>query len=95
MRKSHLSASEIEAEELEEYNRKRTRKRGYSMMSVRDRGYSILNNGVKIVWPVAGEWSEEQGGIQTKSGTGVPTGHFKLDGKLYDADDFRRFLRWV
>lgn len=89
MRKSKTTAAEIEAVELAADTRKRKRGEGFALMSVRDRGWKRLSNGVLMEWQVDRPLEEYE--VRTH----VPNGMFKLDGKMYDADDFRKYLRWV
>jgi len=94
MRKSKLTAEEIEAAELAADNRKKSRRDGFSLMAVRDRGIAELSNGIVVRWPHKTKWSDEINGISTRE-TSIPEGTFMIDNKLYDVDELQRFLRWV
>jgi hypothetical protein len=89
MRKSKLSASEIEAQQLAEHQERSGRRDGFSMMTIRDRGWVRLSNGSVFEWPVERELGEGE------ARTHVPEGTFILDGKLYDVDEFRKWQRWA
>lgn len=95
MRKSKLTAEEIQAAEKAADDRRISRGHGFSMMEVRDRGWARLNNGAVIIWPVDKE--KRLPGVPYLS---VPRGHFVLDlggaGRhLFETDDFQKFLRWA
>lgn len=94
MRKSQLTATEIQAAEEAQDNRRSSRRNGFSMMPERDRGWRRLKNGTVILWHVPEEKREEWVVYQH-----VPEGHFALDinGKIYgfELDDFQKGLRWA
>jgi len=90
--KSKYSAQQIT--EMEEAKQKDARKSGFALMGTRDSGRAKLDNGVVVEWHVDRDWSEEVNGIATKDST-VPPGTFKIDGKLYDAENLRHWLRWA
>lgn len=86
MRKSSLKALELEEEES---NQRQSRNNGLSLMSVRDRGWAKLSNGSVMEWSVDSPLQELVPRRQ------IPVGHFYLDGKLFDVDEFRKYERWV
>lgn len=94
MRKSKLTAEEIEAAEMAADERKQNRKNGFSLADIRDRGWTRLSNGVIMEW-----WVEKEKRQEYIAYPNIPQGKFMLtiDGRsvVYDADDFRKFLRWV
>jgi hypothetical protein len=94
MRKSKHSADEIEAAERAADDRKHSRGNGFDMMSVRDRGWGRLPNGTVMEWWV--EPGKRRDGIAYSN---VPQGMFLLHTEkqdiMFDADDFRKLLRWV
>jgi len=83
--------SEQEKAEIEAAERKDRRKGGFGLMAIRDRGWGRMNNGTIMVWHVDNEEAEAK--------HDVPDDHFLLiiDGKekLFEAEEFRRWLRWV
>ena len=97
MRKSKQSAAEIEQAELEDNNRKVNRKAGFSLMDIRDRGWVRLPNlaggSVLMSWHVKTPLKE----LECRQV--VPDNEFILnvDGKVIalDAEEFRKWLRWV
>lgn len=93
MRKSKLTPEEAQAAEQAADQRKSKRSQGFSLMSVRDRGWQELSNGAVIEWPVDTPLEDF---VPRRI---VPDGYFLLtlgkESALFDADDFRRFLRWV
>lgn len=99
MRQGDLTYSEIEAAERAKDDRIRGRKNGYSMMELRDMGRRQLSNGWVIQWPVEERfaWGPETNGVKVRTNK-VPEGKFELskDGKayLFDAEEFRKWLRW-
>lgn len=99
MRSSKLSAEEILKAEKAKDDRKRSRGRGFSKMRERDSGHALLSNGAWISWNIPGEWSDEVNGISTFTGNNVPPGMFLLqignEKKLFDAEEFRKWLRWA
>lgn len=108
MRKSKISASEMEERELTEYNRLHKRGRALNLARVRDRGWVRLKNNVVMLWPVDKELGKTVSTITLEDGEKltvttyppyVPDGHFTLeiDGKrhMFDTDEFRKFLRWA
>lgn len=87
------SAAEIEELELAENNRRQTRKSGFSLMSVRDRGWIKLNNGVVLEWPVDRELLDgEVRSFIPKGYFGMVTGDKKI---IFDAEEFKKYLRWA
>jgi hypothetical protein len=94
LRKSKLSAAEIEAAEQAADKRKSSRKQGFSMMDERDRGWKHLSNGAVFFWPVPRE--KRENGLTYLD---VPEGHFVLviGGReiLFNADEMQGCLRWV
>lgn len=93
MRKSKISASDMEARELSEYNRRHKRDRAFDTMKIRDRGWVRLSNGVILHWPVTNP-PEELVPRQV-----VPEGTFMLSigdqTAVFDLDEFRMWLRWA
>lgn len=94
MRKSKLTTDEILAAEKAKDARKQSRSQGFKMMDVRDQGTAVMSNGVRIEWHVPKDRREEYVGYSA-----VDDGHFVLtiDGKkrVFDGEEFRRWLRWV
>ena len=93
MPKSKLTPEEIqEAEQLAD-KRRYHRGQGFKLMSVRDRGWQELSNGAYIEWPTDAPLKDY---VPRRY---IPAGHFVLtlgkESALFDADDFRKFLRWV
>lgn len=98
MRRSKVSAEEILKAEKAKDDRQRSRKNGYSMMSQRDAGWSRLrdyNGGRSVVMQWHTDRELEPGEIRAN----IPDGKFTLlvNGELvaFDAEEFRRSLRWV
>lgn len=94
MRQSKLTVEEIEAAAEVADKQKKTRTTGFDMMTIRDRGYAILSNGAKVVWPIKEVWSEEVNGVQTKASS-IPAGTFMINGVLFDMDELQKFIRWA
>ena len=94
MRKAKADENEILAVEKAKDDRRRQRARGFKMMDVRDSGWNRFSNGTEILWYVPEERREE--GVAYMQ---VPDGMFvlKIGNKtaLFDAEEFRRSLRWV
>lgn len=99
MKQSKLSGEEILAAEKAKDDRKQSRGRGFAKMDERDSGGAVLrdyNAGgpVLIYWHVPPERREDGVAYQH-----VPEGMFslKVDNKIiaFDAEEFRRWLRWV
>ena len=86
MRQSKLKAKELEEDE---FRHSQNRKHGYSMAQIRDRGWVRFSNGSVMEWHVNRPLEEYE------ARKVVPEGHFFLDGKLYDSDEFRKWERWV
>lgn len=98
MRSSELSAEILKAEKAKD-DRKRSRSRGFSKMAERDKGWQRLKNGALVRWHVPTEWSEDMelpngSVIQVKDAT-VPPETFEIDGKIFNAEELRRWLRWA
>lgn len=93
MRKSKLTAADIEAAEQAADSRRTARNQGFSLMEIRDRGWMEIANGAIVEWPTDTELTEY---VPRRI---IPEGHFVINmGKesaLFDADDFRKVLRWV
>ena len=94
MRRSNLTADDILKAEQAKEDRHQARKNGYSKMEERDRGYQRLSNGSSVRWHIEPEWSEEVNGISTLEATVAP-GVFEIDGKEFDAEELRKWLRWA
>jgi hypothetical protein len=97
MRTSKLSIDEIVESEKAKDNRQRSRAKGFSKMHERDAGMVRLSNGVLMMWPVPEPEFPDKGihvyPRRMEEGTFV----LKLGNKtyLFDADEFRKSLRWV
>lgn len=93
MRKSRLTADEIEATERAADERKYRRGMGFDLMSVRDRGWADIGNGMIMEWPV------DRTPADYEARSVVPPNHFILrtnkETLMLNADDFRKYLRWV
>ena len=85
--------SEQEKSEIQAAERQGKRKGAFKIMQDRDRGWAELSNGAHILWHR--ERPKDEGVVWTP----VPDGCFALDinGKrtLFDAEEFRKHLRWV
>jgi hypothetical protein len=98
MKRSKLTAEEIFKAEKAKDDRVESRKRGFSKMEERDASYRKLRNykGGEVVmqWHIPDERREE--GIAY---SGVPEGMFILKSEketlVFDAEEFRKALRWV
>lgn len=94
MRTGKQTAEEIEAAELAEHQRRTHRAQGFSLMDDRDRGYTVLSNGIPFIWHVPKD--NRQSGLGYLN---VPDNHFVLEIKgekhLFDAEEIRRVLRWA
>lgn len=87
MRKSQLSVQEVA--EMDEMNRVNTRNSGFSLMSVRDKGYIRLGNGCLMQWHVD---------RQLKDGEArqvIPDGMVMIDDKFFNAEELQKYLRWA
>lgn len=102
MRQSTLSAAEIA--DRDESNKKETRKSGFSLMSVRDRGFNTLSNGVTVCWnhpKYEGDVSVTDDGLEVSTvyKSKVPNGKFGMQiGRQFiefDAEELMRHLRWA
>jgi hypothetical protein len=97
VRKSKISAEEIEEIEFAEFDRRQVRGKGLDLMSVRDRGWGHIRDhrgrALTMSWHVN---APPQEGIARNN---IPPGMFMLEGDgirvMFDADEFRKFLRWV
>lgn len=86
MRQSRLTSEEIIKAEQEADERKRSRANGYSLMKVRDRGYAELRTyysspRAKMRW-----------GVDDSNFFELTIGKEKA---VFDAEEFRKYLRWV
>lgn len=104
MRYSKLNAEEILKVEQAVDNRRRSRNKGYSKMKERDAGVAVLNNGAVLMWPSppgVSEWvhPDTKEKITITMFSRAPEGMFRLkmgqEERLFDAEEFRRHLRWV
>lgn len=97
MRKGKLSFSEIEAAEKAKDQRTQTHRKGFAKMKERDSGWSRFNNGTIMRWPTVEDKHELEEGETRMSP--VPEGCFVLiingQSALFDAEEFRRALRWA
>lgn len=93
MTKKPMTSDEILAIEKAADDRRQNRRNGFELMDIRDQGWHRLSNGVTISW-------------HTPKPTGdnyiwryIPEGTFELqvNGEkiLFDAEEFRRWLRWA
>lgn len=83
MRRSKLTEDEILKAEKAKDDRQHSRAKGFSKMKERDAGVAQLSNGMYMLWPPR-----------------APEGKFVLkrpceQGEIFDAEEFRRNLRWV
>lgn len=92
--KSKYSAQQIT--EMEEAKQKETRATGFALMNTRDGGVAKLDNGVVVRWHTDRfqEFDDYRYGTIEVHDT-VPPGTFEIDGKLYDAENLRHWLRWA
>ncbi len=99
MRQAKLTQDEIMAAEKAVDDRQRNRNKGFRKMHDRDAGQHRFKNGVVIEWPVPSAWTDEINGIATRIGNAIPEGKFvlKFNGRsvAFDAEEFRKQLRWV
>lgn len=99
MRKADIKENPLEIEKKAAEQREK-RKMGYSLMDVRDQGGTVLSNGVRIHWGVKRREipqalvDEMPFGIYVYPKY-VPDNMMEIDGKLYDAEELRRYLRWA
>ena len=93
MQKSKLTAEEILTAEKAKDDRVQSRKRGFAKMSERDRGWMRLSNDSLIIWHATPP--EHLTENEFWAHPNIPEGMFLLDGKVYDAEEFRKALRWV
>lgn len=88
-----LSRDEILAIEKAKDERQRNRRKGFSMMTVRDKGWARLSNGTAMLWH--SEAPLKPGEVRRN----IPEGSFVLvmggEERLFDAEEFRRWLRWA
>lgn len=104
MRHSKLTAEEILKAEQAADDRRRSRAKGYKKMRERDAGGARLSNGVIIEWGRDNQvWETETSDGKpitvVLAGSGIPEGMFRLtvgrEVRLFNAEEFRRHLRWV
>lgn len=93
MRKSKISAEEMEASLLAEDKRKKDRANAFGLMSVRDRGWVELQNGAVMEWPVVAEPEDYVPRSVIPEGSFLL--HIKGETYAFDTDEFRKFLRWA
>lgn len=97
MRVGNLTHEEILKAEKAKDDRIRSRNKGFSKMHERDAGEARLGNGVLMYWPVPDPEAPDKG-IHVYPRR-VPEGKFVLklgdESYLFDAEEFRRHLRWV
>jgi hypothetical protein len=97
MRVGKLTHDEILKAEIAKDNRIQSRKKGFSKMYERDEGMVKFSNGVLMLWPVP-EMEAPDKGIHVYPRR-VPEGKFVLklgdESYLFDAEEFRKCLRWV
>lgn len=86
---------EIQQAEQAEDDRRTGRNKGYRLMRDRDRGWARLSNGVLIQWRIPDPLSTDQLPDYYMFPARVPAGMVAIDGKLYDAEDLRKWLRWA
>lgn len=91
MRKSKLTAAEIQAAEKAVEERKQSRKSGFDKMKERDLGHARLHdyNRSEEVWMHWG-FDDTLFRLEIKGGKNHPA--LEL---VFDAEEFRRSLRWV
>jgi len=88
MRQSKLTADEIQAAEKAADERRRSRDNGFSLMSIRDRGWVRLETGQIL------EWHTDRPLYEGEARQHVPEGHIMIDAQLFNVDEFQKFLRW-
>lgn len=87
MRKSSLSAQE--SNELDEINRQETRKTGFTLMEIRDRGWARLSNGSLL------QWHTDRPPREYEARQSIRNGDILIDGKPFNAEDLMKYLRWA
>jgi hypothetical protein len=98
MRHQKTSAEEILKAEKAVDDRRRSRSNGFEKMSERDAGHAKLHNynggEVRMLWHIPKD-RREDGLVYS----GIPDGMFGLELNdqllVFDAEEFRRQLRWV
>lgn len=94
-----VSKTEQEKEEITLADRADRRRVGYALMGARDAGSFRLSNGVIMRWPAPDQRVSIGNDVYLVVPNGVPEGHFKLTvgGRdfTFEAEEFRRYLRWV
>lgn len=102
MRKSRLSAGEVA--ELDAFNRSETRKSGFDLIPMRDRGYADLKKGGRVHWHFKPREREpyyfpDSTKVTTYSLPCVADGEFGVEvgGKLvvFDSEELMKHLRWA
>jgi hypothetical protein len=84
-----LTAADIEQAEQAQANRKQKRNYAFRAMHDRDRGWARLSNGVIIEWHTNTPLEEYVPRKRIQPGT------ILLDGKHYDVEEVRKWLRWA
>lgn len=102
-RKSKLTAEEIEAADMAADDKRYHRGNGFSLMSIRDRGWTNIIDKAGSR-EVAFLWHTNRQGADGEAVRFIPPGQFVLEfrnkqGKpetlAFDAEDFQKWLRWV
>lgn len=93
MRQSKLKREEIN--ELDEFKRQESRKSGFSLMSVRDRGWGrVGGSDVVLEWHVPRD--KRPAGVPYRN---VPTGmvvlHIGKESALINVEDLLKLTRWA
>lgn len=99
MRTGKLTGDEILATEMAADKRRQGRGNGFIKMKERDQGFVHLSNGVLMLWPTVESWSEgttsDGTTITLRTDPNIREGEVILDGKRYDAEELRKYLRWA
>lgn len=91
-RKSKQSAEQIEEQEYTDWNRAHKRKKVYrsGIMDERDRGWARLRSNKEVIM----KWNLPDTGGELVFGLHIRDGKYS-DTIYIDAEEFRRYLRWV
>jgi hypothetical protein len=87
--------NEILNAEKAESDRRTGRNNGYGLMRERDRGWARLSNGALIQWHTPRPKITSELPDYYVFPPSIPPTMVAIDGKLYDTEDLRKWLRWA
>lgn len=90
-----LSSKDIFQAEKAASDRREGRNNGYKLARDRDQGWARMTNGVLVKWHVPRPDVTSELPDFYVFPPDIPEGSVDIDGRLYDVEELRKWLRWA